>query len=205
MLGMDIKETYNRIAEDWHKDHLSDDWWQEGTNMFISYLKTGDTVLDVGCGSGVKAKYLSNSGLKVTGIDISDKMIEIAKREAPKSMFYALAMESLDDLDETFNGVLSQASLLHTHKKDAGEIFAKMVRKLKPEGYLYVAVKEKWPDGPEEEVRHEHDYGYDYERFFSYYTMDEIKKFFTDAGLHIVYDTVKHSGKTNWIQVIGKK
>lgn len=75
---MNLKETYNKIADDWFKDHKVDDWWVEGTDQFISLLKPGASVLDVGCGAGLKSKYLSEKGLQVVGIDFSDKFIERA-------------------------------------------------------------------------------------------------------------------------------
>ncbi len=81
MMAMDLKDTYNKIAEDWHKDHTQDDWWVDGTLKFISLVGVGKEVLDVGCGAGTKSKFLKENGLSVTGIDFSEKMIEIAKRE----------------------------------------------------------------------------------------------------------------------------
>ena len=64
-----LKDTYNKIAYQWHEDHQNDDWWQAGTNVFISYLHNGQSVLDVGCGGGTKSKYLASKGLKVVGVD----------------------------------------------------------------------------------------------------------------------------------------
>ena len=55
---MNLKETYNKIAEDWHADHSSDDWWQEGTDKFIWNLKNGASVLDVGCGGVLRVSTL---------------------------------------------------------------------------------------------------------------------------------------------------
>src|SRR5687767_4129226 len=148
---MDIKETYNKIAEEWHKDHQTDDWWRNGTDKFISFLKTEDLVLDVGCGGGTKSKYLINKGLKIVGIDIAEKMVEIAKREVPEGKFIAMDLSRVETLEEMFDGIFMQAVLLHIPKKYAQEILGKMVNKLKSSGYLYIAVKEKVPNGVEEE------------------------------------------------------
>ena len=204
---MDLKDTYNRIAEDWHRDHIPDTWWEEGTRMFDELLPIGAHILDVGCGSGVKAKYFIEHGMKVTGIDISDKLLEIAKREAPNAEFKELSMFDLDMMPETFDGVFAQASLLHIPKKDAGEVVKKMTGRLTRNGLLYIAVKEKREDKPEEEVAKENDYGYEYERFFSYFTMDELEQYLTEAGLKIVSKlrNPNPSGKTVWLQIIGKK
>src|SRR3989344_3181442 len=165
---MDLRETYNRIAEDWHKDHKQDNWWVEGTNKFVSLLKPNSLVLDAGCGAGNKSKYLIGKGLKV-------------------------------------DGIFMQAVLLHIHKKDAKKTIKKLLDKLKLGGYLYIAVKEKKSGGADEEIKTENDYGYPYERFFSYFTLDEIKNLMKELELEISYENISSFGHTRWIQVIGKK
>jgi 2-polyprenyl-3-methyl-5-hydroxy-6-metoxy-1,4-benzoquinol methylase len=204
---MDLRETYNRIAEDWHKDHLHDDWWIQDIDTFVKKLPPGAHVLDVGCGSGVKSKYLIEHGLRVTGIDISEKLLDIARREAPQGDYRVFSMTDLDVMSEMFDGVFAQASLLHIPRIDAGEVVRKMSRRLRPGGLLHIAVKETRDGKPEEGVQKESDYGYEFERFFSYFTMDELEKYLTDARLSIVskFRSPAKSGKTVWLQIIGKK
>ena len=204
---MDTRDTYNLIAEDWHRDHVSDDWWIEGTDAFMQKLPLDGRVLDVGCGSGVKSKYLISHGLHIIGIDVSDKLLEIARREVPEGEFRELSMADLDSMPETFDGVFVQASLLHIPKKDARAVVQKMADRLVPRGFLYVAVKERRKGNPEEEIVKEDDYGYEYERFFSYFIMEELEKYFTDANLKIVTQSrnTSPSGKTVWLQIIGQK
>ena len=55
---MDLRATYERIAEDWHGDHRDDDWWIGGADAFTPLIKPGGLVLDVGCGGGRKSRYL---------------------------------------------------------------------------------------------------------------------------------------------------
>src|SRR3989338_6066638 len=144
---MNLRETYNRIAEEWHKDHQQEDWWVEGTDKFISLLKPGDSVLDVGCGGGTKYAYLVKKGLRVVGIDFSEKMIEIAKREVPEGTFLVLDLGDVDKLDYLFDGIFMQAALLHVPKKEVIGKLEKLTKKLKVGGYLYVGVKERKPEG----------------------------------------------------------
>lgn len=202
---MDLKATYNRIAEDWFGDHHGDTWWIEGTDKFISFLKPGSLVLDVGCGAGVKSQYLLDKGLKVVGIDFSEKMIEIAKREVPSATFHVADIKNLSGLQESFDGILAQAVLLHIPKIEADGVVKGLRDKLHNGGYLYIAVKEKRESGKEEEILKENDYGYEYERFFSYFTLPEIKSYIADAGMEMCYENVALSGHTNWIQVICRK
>lgn len=202
---MNLKETYDKIANDWYNDHKADDWWVDGTNTFISFLKDSKNVLDVGCGAGVKSKYLSGKGLNVTGIDFSEKLIEIAKREVHGAKFHVMDMRDVSNLGVKFDGIFAQASLLHIPKKEIASVLTGLLSCLISGGYLYVAVKGTRPGGKEEEVLRENDYGYQYERFFSYFTMDELKKHFSDLGLSIVYENSELVGHTTWLQIIGKK
>ncbi len=201
---MDLKSTYNKIAEDWFKDHIEDTWWYEGTDKFISLLSRNATVLDIGCGTGVKSKYLSNKGFKVTGMDFSEKMIEIAKKEVPNVDFVVGDIYELDSYKNKFDAVFAQAVLLHIPKQKVLEILEKFKNKLNPNGILYLAVKEI-KDGVESEVFKENNYGYEYERFFSYFTLFEIKEYIEKLGLKLVWKNVTNSGKTNWIQVIAER
>lgn len=209
MDNKNLKDTYNKIAKDWHKDHLQDDWWYEGTDKFISYFKKGDSILDVGCAGGTKSKYLIDKGLNVTGIDFSEKFINIANNEVPKGKFFVMDVNNINELNETFNGIFIQAVLLHIPKQEVEGLLKKITQKLNNGGYLYVAVKEKKEGGVDEEIKKENDYKYEYERFFSYFTLDEIKNYFKNTGLKLVFENEeppsRATRKTNWIQVIGKK
>ncbi len=200
----DLKATYNKIAESWDEDHARDTWWIEGTDRFISYLKPGASVLDVGCGAGTKSKYLIGKGLQVTGMDFAENMVELAQKKVPAGRFLAMDVNDLSGLQQSFDGILAQAVLLHISKRDVPKVLKELKDKLRPSGYLYVAVKEIRPGGKEEEVVTESDYGYEYSRFFSYFALDELKRYFQDAGMKILYENVVASGKTNWIQVIGQ-
>ncbi len=202
---MDLRETYNKIAKDWHHNHYQDDWWHEGVDAFASFLPPHAHIVDMGCGSGHKAKYLVERGFRVTGIDFSEELLAIAAREVPQAAFILSDMRDLSAVQERVDGVLSQASLLHIAKKDAPVVIAHWVEKLKPGGSLYVAVKGIQEGRPEEQSITENDYGYPYERFFSFYSLQEIKKYLTDLGLRIGYEHESAQGGSTWIQVIGRK
>jgi len=202
---MNLKNTYNKIGDDWFKDHKPDDWWHQGTDIFISFLKSGAKVLDAGCGGGIASQYLIERGFSVTGIDFSEKMIEIAKREAPLGKFLVMDMRDIGSLAEQFDGVYGKASLLHFPKKDIPEIIGGLVKTLKNGGFLYVAVKETKPGQKDEQVITENDYGHEYQRFFSFFSLPEMEKYFTDSGIKVRSKRVFQSGSTSWIEVIGQK
>lgn len=202
---MSLKDTYNKIAADWHDDHVADTWWLSGTEKFVSMLEPESFILDAGCGDGSKAKYLIDHGMRVYGIDIAEKLLEIAKQEAPEGEYEVLALEDAGRLAKEFDAIFAQASLLHVAKKDIFATMKALNGKLKPGGLFYIAVKEVREGQPEEEIKVDNDYGYTYERFFSYYTVPELEGYFKQLGLEVVHKQVEKTGKTNWIQMIAKK
>ncbi|MBI2410078.1 class I SAM-dependent methyltransferase [Candidatus Kaiserbacteria bacterium] len=204
-MNSELQATYDRIAADWLTDHNIDDWWIEGTERFLALLPGKKTILDAGCGAGVKSKYMSERGYSVLGVDFSEGQLRLARAAASSATFRLLALEELDTLPETFDGIFAQASLLHIRKANLPSIIAKMNTRLNDSGLLYVSVKEIKAGQPEEEVKKENKYGYDFERFFSYYTMEELESYITQAGLHIDWSGRKVSGSTVWLQIIGRK
>lgn len=201
---MDLKSTYNRIAEDWNEDHKDDTWWISGTDKFSSFLKKGDSVLDVGCAGGLKSEYLTQKGFVLTGIDLSEKMIELAQKRLPSRLFFVRDINEPLNLKDRFDGVFAHAVLLHIPKKNIKNVLTHLVEVLNPEGYLYIAVKRLKDGLAEEQFIKENDYGYDYERFFSFYALDELKTYLEDLKLKIVHSDITSIGNTEWIQVIGK-
>lgn len=201
---MNLKDTYDKIAEDWHQTHKSDDWWVSGTEHFCSLLPKGALVLDVGCGGGVKSKYFVEQGMTVVGADLSEKMIGIAKREVPQARFVALDARDIDTLPETFGGIFAQAVLLHFQKNEIVPLLKKFKGKIKDGGYIYVAVKEQRVDKSEDEIKDMDDYGYPYELFFSYFMQSEMEQYFSEAGFEVVFNTITPSGRIKWIQIVGR-
>jgi cyclopropane fatty-acyl-phospholipid synthase-like methyltransferase len=202
---MDLKSTYNIIAEDWHVKHRTDEWWIRGMDTFASFLEPGELVLDAGCGGGTQTKFLLARGFRVIGVDFSEGMLAIAKRENPSGEFIVSDLKDVGDLPYAFDGIVAQAVLLHVPRNEAGDHLRRLSGKLKEGGYLYVTVKEKRPDRAEEETKAEENYGYPYERFFSYYTKEEIEAWMREAGCEVVYSRVDSAGRARWIEVAGRK
>jgi len=203
--SLDLKETYNRIAADWDADHASDTWWIEATDTFLSLVPPGGTILDVGCGAGKKSLYMHKRGFSVHGIDLSEKMIELARKKVPSARFAVANIAEPLPVKDVVDGVLAQAVLLHIAKRDVQRVIGNIVAPLKPGGHLYIAVKERRPGQPAEEIKTENDYGYDYQRFFSYYTAEELAQLVQAAGLKVVYQNMHEPTKTRWLQIIAKK
>ncbi|MBP2387072.1 class I SAM-dependent DNA methyltransferase [Paeniglutamicibacter kerguelensis] len=108
--------------------------------LFAELVGTdGSPVADLGCGTGRIARYLSERGLDVRGMDLSPKMIEIARRENPGLSFDVGSLEDLDMADESCAGVLAWYSIIHAPMEVLPQIFAEMHRVLRPGGFALLA------------------------------------------------------------------
>ncbi len=58
-------------------------------SLGLSDLSPGDHIVDVCCGTGQLAAVLTERGLRVTGVDGSDDMLSVARRNAPRASFVA--------------------------------------------------------------------------------------------------------------------
>ena len=95
----------------------------------------GKTVLDLGCGFGEHCKLFVDLGAeKVVGIDISEKMLEIAQKENnhPRITYLQMPMENLIQLDEEFDIVVSSLALHYV--EDFQEVVENVYRLLKKDG-----------------------------------------------------------------------
>lgn len=93
------------------------------------------TVLDLGCGYGEHCKmFLERGAKKVVGIDISAKMLEVARKENrdPRIRYLHMAMEDIGQLTETFDVVVS--SLAFHYVEDFTGTVANIYALLNPEG-----------------------------------------------------------------------
>jgi ubiquinone/menaquinone biosynthesis C-methylase UbiE len=101
----------------------------------------GATVLDLGCGAGELCRRISDLGAKkVTGVDISANMLELAQQEVPEGVtFQHQAMDDMEFSPETFNLVVS--SLAFHYIENLEELFQKIYQWLKAPGVLLFSME----------------------------------------------------------------
>jgi SAM-dependent methyltransferase len=97
---------------------------------------SGRTVLDYGCGTGATALLLAEHGAKVTGIDISEVAIRIARKQAAlrgfsDAAFSVMDAEALEFKVNSFDMVCGMGILHHLQLQRA---LSELVRVLKPTG-----------------------------------------------------------------------
>ncbi len=131
-------DYYNYNSEAFSKDTF-DVSMMEKQDRFSSYIPEGGYILDFGCGSGRDTKYFLNKGFRVDAVDGSEKMCELASRNTGIEVKNVL----FDELDEinTYDGIWACSSILHLPIGELSNVFRKMIRAIKPDGYLYTSFK----------------------------------------------------------------
>jgi len=90
-------------------------------NFFLKMLKPapGQTILDIGCGTGANISAMIDSGLSVIGIDPSPYMLDIARKKLKdKASFRRGFAESLPFEDNSFNHACLIATLEFAEETD---------------------------------------------------------------------------------------
>lgn len=204
MKDENLKNTYNKIARDWSGNHGGDVWWRKYVEELSNLLPKGAKVLDIGCAQGFKSNYLMLKGFDVTSIDFSEEMIKVARETYPTGKFQVFDLYDLENFPGKFDCVFSMAVLLHVPPEEIFQVMKNMSGKLNPGGLCLVSVKGPM-EGKKADVVKAHEYGYEYERKFYYYTNEEIENYFKNAGFEVVLSDSCIFEKTVWVVVIAKK
>lgn len=99
----------------------------------------GGPVADLGSGPGRVTAHLHGLGLAVSGLDLSPRMVELARAEHPGVRFEVGSLTDVDAADGTLAGVVAWYSLIHTPRERLPEVIAEFHRVLAPGGHLLVA------------------------------------------------------------------
>jgi SAM-dependent methyltransferase len=99
----------------------------------------GGPVADLGCGPGLVTAHLAGLGLSAFGVDLSPRMVELARRAHPGLSFAVGSMTALDVESDALGGVLAYFSTHHTPPELLPLVYAEFHRTLAPGGRLMLA------------------------------------------------------------------
>ncbi|KKT17596.1 MAG: hypothetical protein UV98_C0005G0010 [Parcubacteria group bacterium GW2011_GWB1_43_6] len=141
LLGKTI-EDYNLIAEDFSRTRQ---YAWPGLRSLAKHLKPSDNVLDLGCGNGRLLQIFKEIDINYTGIDNSEKLIELAKKAYPGITFLVTDALHLPFPSDSFDKIYSIAVLHHIPSQELRIKFLEEAKRvLKPDGLLILTVWDLW-------------------------------------------------------------
>jgi ubiquinone/menaquinone biosynthesis C-methylase UbiE len=138
-------DEYAKVLEDPSRDE-----WQKPHEVVMALgLKPTDTIADIGAGTGYFARRFANHAGKVYAVDIDQKLLAIAEKDAPANLRTVLATRDDPSLPERSVDIIFFCDVLH-HIENRAAYYPKLVKALKPGGRIVVIefYKKEMPIGP---------------------------------------------------------
>jgi len=132
------KKVYDFLAKNFSQTRNQN--WPEIEEL-IKYVRKGDKILDLGCGNGRLYKILKNKEVEYIGVDISKKLIEIARKNYPKTRFLVADALNLSFLKSSFDLIFAIAFLHHIPSKTLQlRVLKNCFKVLKENGLIILSV-----------------------------------------------------------------
>lgn len=196
MLRQTIENT-NRSIIEYIKTRSDPKMVMNHLKKFLELTKKGGYVIDLGCGHGRDIKFFEENGLKPVGIDLSDKMIEVAKDKCG-SVILKLDMREINKVPWKFDCAWSCGAMYHLGKEDFKDVLLKLFSILKPGGIFFLAIKE----GKGESMVLKSSLGVI--KFYSLFSREEIETMLEDVGF-IILETIVEEKEDTWINIFSMR
>lgn len=179
-----VQQGYDRIAH----DYLA--WREEEPLLFraeledlASRLPPDAGVLDVGCGAGVPFTLWLSERFQVTGVDISEEQLNLARQNVPRATFLCLDMVALDVPPQSFDAITCFYAMIHVPRDQHARVLANFNRALKPNGLsLLITGNGDLPDDLDD--------FFGAEMYWSHFDRETSLQMIRDAGFEIIWDKV---------------
>lgn len=132
-------DAYDGIADEFEaaRDGFGE---RRFVDALIAPLPVPATVLDLGCGTGVPiARYLLESGHRVTGVDLSSEMLRRARRHVPDARLVRGDLRSVRFRPGSFHAIVAWDSVFHVPRSEHETIYRRCRSWLRPEGRLLLS------------------------------------------------------------------
>ena len=141
-----IFDKFHQGYDDWYGEQIGECIDTIQTNGAFSLLEPqrGQKILDAGCGTGNYTFKLATLGCRVTGVDISRKMLDVARNKHLRFPggslveLYEMDCAALSFEESAFDGIISMA--VFDFIKDPNPAFCELMRVLKPGGKLVIGI-----------------------------------------------------------------
>ncbi len=180
-LQIETIKAYNTSAEKYQKTIAELDNYNETFDYLEEKLNDNNEILDLACGpANISSYLLKRKSLNVTGYDLSDKMLDIAKTKVPRGTFFK---QSIIDFNapQKFDAVINGFGLPYLNPIQAIQSLQNSVNVLNNKGFLYISFMEG-----EESKLERPSFNHDVEFLIFYHRLKVIEEILKDLKLTII-------------------
>lgn len=181
-----LVKTYDATVKEYVEHEFNNKTMEKHFQKFLELIPKKASILDVGCGPGQATKRFASQGHDLTGLDLSEKMIEHARKEVPNAKFLVKDIEEFET-EEKFDGIWAAFVLIHLPREKHPQAIEKFYEMLKPGGILYLGMIE----GQGEKLMQE-PYNRKYKQWFVFVTKKEIESLLEKEFELIEYSVEKY-------------
>lgn len=138
-------ETYNLSAGKYQDKFMAMDLYNDTYNTFCNLIeKENASILEIATGPGNVTKYLSlkRPDFSIFGIDLSSRMIDLARQNNPSAEFVVMDCRDIHTIKRKFDGILCAFCLPYLSKEETQKLISDASLLLKPNGILYISTME---------------------------------------------------------------
>ncbi len=137
-----LESIYDEIADEF--DTTRQYPWGELSLLFKD-TPTASKILDLGCGNGRLVQMFKQKNCEIHGVDISERLLYLAQKKHPKTIFYKADFLDLPFPDQSFDEVWCIAAFHHAPNASARKKTLQQIHRiLKPGGKFVLTVWNLW-------------------------------------------------------------
>ncbi len=134
-----LRRAWDAVADEYARNRRADGEDAALIDDLLDALPADATVLDVGCGDGMRT--LANlAGVDRIGLDLSSRQLELAAENVPGAHLLQGEMASLPIAANSIDGITAYHAVFHVPRAEHSAVYEEFARVLRPGGLVLSTV-----------------------------------------------------------------
>jgi SAM-dependent methyltransferase len=172
----DSSEFWSQVAYLYEEKFMNLNIYDDSYDLFCDWIKvSAPSILEIGCGPANISNKISDAD--IFGIDYSEKMIELAKKNVPNGKFEVMDCRDIYKIEDKFDAIISGFYLPYLNSKETNNFLLSVNNLLKNNGIFYLSFVEGNPEDSKFQTS-----STGYQLFFNFHLLEDIKLKLKEIG-----------------------